>query len=338
MGGSDIHLAASSVPRVRVHGQLKPIEELPVLSAKDVQGMAEQLIDWEKLQNEKNIDFAYTNDELGIRYRGNAFVQKEGANLVLRAIPRKVPSFEDLGLPHTVARFTNLKNGLVLCTGPAGCGKTSTMSALVNLINQNRAEHIITVEDPVEYVHRPNKALINQRQVHDSVSSFAEALRAALRQDPDVIVVGELRDLETISLAITAAETGHLVMGTLHTNSAINTIARVVDAFPGDRQNQIRQMLSESLRGVLSQQLIPLAQGEGRALALEVFSVTRAISAVIRTGEYHKIPTAMQAGGKKEAMQTMDEALIDLIKQGRITKEAAMLRCHEPETFESRLG
>ena len=336
MGGTDLHLGAGSVPRVRVDGFLKPVE-LPTLSAAEVQQMAEKLVDRDQLEKEKNIDFAFQSPELGIRYRGNAFQQKDGVNLVLRAIPKKVPTFEDLGLPPIVGSFTHLKNGLVLCTGPAGCGKTSTLAALVGLVNQNRAEHIITVEDPVEYVHKPNRAVINQRQVGDNVADFPEALRAALRQDPDVIMVGELRDLETISLAITAAETGHLVLGTLHTNSAINTIARVVDAFPGERQNQIRQMLSESLRGVLSQQLVPRANGPGRVLALEIFTVTRAIAALIRSGEYHKIPTAMMSGGRSIGMQTMDEALINLVKGGHITRDEAILRCQEPESFDSRL-
>lgn len=337
MGGTDLHLGADSIPRIRVDGFLKPVE-LPKLSKEEVLKMAAQLVSHEQLEKEKNIDFAYTNEELGIRYRGNAFVQKDGINLVFRAIPKKVPTLEELGLPQTVSMYTRLRNGLVLCTGPAGCGKTSTLAALINLVNESRAEHIITVEDPVEYVHKPKKAVINQRQVGDNVYDFPEALRAALRQDPDVILVGELRDLETISLAITAAETGHLVLGTLHTNSAINTIARVVDAFPGERQNQIRQMLSESLRGVLSQQLIPRASGQGRALALEVFTVTRAISALIRSGEYHKIPTAMMAGGKSIGMQTMDEALIALVKNGDITRDEAIIRSQEPESFDARLN
>ncbi len=336
--GSDIHLASGAVPRARIYGQLKPMTEFPPLKATEVVSMVKDLIDPARLAKEKNIDFGYENNDLGIRYRGNAFVQKQGINIVLRAIPNKVPTLEELGLPKAVAKFTHLRNGLLLATGPAGCGKTSTLAALVNLINQERPEHVITVEDPVEYVHKPACSLVNQRQVGKDVATFADALRAALRQDPDVIMVGELRDLETISLAITAAETGHLVMGTLHTNSAINTIARVVDAFPADRQNQIRQMLSESLRGVLAQQLVPRADGQGVALALEVFSVTRAIASLIRTGENHKIPTAMLAGGRQEGMQTMDEALINLVKAGIIKHEDAKLRCLEPETFDSRVG
>jgi twitching motility protein PilT len=254
--------------------------------------------------------------------RVNVYRQHRGLDAVFRLIPENPPTLEQLGLPARLAKLTDFRTGMVLCTGPAGCGKSSTLAALLGGLVQSRADHILTIEDPVEFVFPPGKALVNQRQVRDHTSSFARALRAALREDPDIIVITELRDRDTISLAISAAETGHLVLGTLHTGSASQTISRIVNSFSADEQEQMRVMLSESLRAVVSQRLVPRAKGGGRVPAIELLMVNTAVSNLIREDKTHQLPSVMQTG-KAAGMLTLDDSLDELLRAGTITVESA---------------
>ena len=329
-GASDIHLHAGAPIRYRVHGVLHDVEADPLTPARSA-GLVMQLLDDGQraiLDEKGQVDFAYTLDGVG-RFRGNAYRQQRGTDCVLRAISEKPPTLQELGLPASLAKFTNFHQGMVLLTGPAGCGKSSTLAALVNIINEERRDHIITVEDPIEYVHTPKRCSVNQRQAGKHTASFARALRGALREDPDVIALGELRDLETISLALTAAETGHLVLATLHTNNAIRTINRLLGVFPPAQQAQIRTMVSESLRAVVSQRLVPRADGKGRTLALEVLVVNKAVGNLIREDKTFQIRSAMQTG-VSQGMVLLDDALRDLVKKGVVTLEEAMKHAEEP--------
>ncbi len=329
-GASDVHFHAGAPIRYRIHGTLLDIEAEP-LSRERADDLVHGLLDDAQravLADKGQVDFAYTLDGVG-RFRGNAYRQQRGTDCVLRAIPEKPPSLTDLGLPSSLAKFTNFHQGMVLLTGPAGCGKSSTLAALVNIINEERRDHIITVEDPIEYVHVPKRCSVNQRQAGKHTASFARALRGALREDPDVIALGELRDLETISLALTAAETGHLVLATLHTNNAIRTINRLLGVFPPEQQAQIRTMVSESLRAVVSQRLVPRADGKGRVLALEVLVVNKAVGNLIREDKTFQIRSVMQTG-IAQGMVLLDDALRELIKKGTITLEEAMKHAEEP--------
>jgi twitching motility protein PilT len=322
---SDIHIHADAPIIQRVDGQLVLGKEgainaeqsarlvLSALTPQQREGFAEY----------GEIDFCYTLDGVG-RFRANIFQQQRGVDGVFRFISPTPPSLEDLGLPTSLAKFTNYHQGMVLITGPAGCGKSSTMAALVNLINEERKEHILTIEDPIEFLHRSKRCLVNQRSVHSHTESFARALRAALREDPDVIVIGELRDLETISLALSAAETGHFVLGTLHTNNSIRTLNRLVGAFPANQQAQIRMMISESLRAVISQRLIRRADGQGRVAALETLIVTRAVGNLIRENKTFQIQSILQTGAS-QGMCLLDDAIQALIDEGTITQEEAAL-------------
>jgi len=270
------------------------------------------------------------------RFRGNIFMQHKGIGAVFRIIPSKILTADDLGLPEGVRKFTQLKKGLVLVTGPTGSGKSTTLAAMIDLINSSRKEHILTLEDPLEFIHENKESLLNQRQIGEHSESFTAALRAALREDPDVILVGEMRDLETISLAMTAAETGHLVFGTLHTNSAAKTIDRIIDAFPRDGQEQIRSMLSESLKGVVCQQLLKTVEGKGRIAAMEIMVGTPAVANLIREGKTFQIPSIIQTA-RKDGMQLMDQHLIDLLKTKRISPEEAHRCAQEKKQFEQYL-
>ncbi len=334
--GSDLHLIAGQKPCMRIFGRLDYVEDLPALSGEEIERLGMEIFsveNKERLPADKNIDFAYEviePDGTRIRFRGNAYYQKYGLNIIFRAIPVKIPTLESLGMPPRLADLTNHHQGLILATGPAGCGKTSTLAALVEIVNQKKAEHIITVEDPIEYVFTCKKSLINQRQVGLHVESFALALKGALREDPDVILIGELRDLETIQLAITAAETGHLVMGTLHTQSAIKTIDRIIDSFPIDQQSQIRTMLSESLKGVIAQKLLPRKDGKGQIAAVEVLIGNLSVANVIREGKTYKLESAMQTG-KNLGMIMMDQSIRDLLDKDLITLEEAKLNARTPE-------
>jgi twitching motility protein PilT len=323
MNASDIHLATGKPPMLRVHGDMKPIH-LGQLRAEDIMQMLHSIMSERQKQEyekEKEIDFAIAIPPK-IRFRVNAFTTINGPSAVFRLIPVEIKSLKQLGTPQVFERFTQLNKGLILVTGPTGSGKSTTLAALVNHINENHAKHIITIEDPVEFVHQSKKSLVNQREVGESTKSFAKALKSALREDPDVILVGELRDLESISLALTAAETGHLVFGTLHTSSAAKTIDRIIDVFPGDDKPMIRTMLSSSLEGVIAQRLIKKADGGGRVAVYEIMVVTTAIRNLIRENKIPQVHSLIQVGSKK-GMVIMDDYVKDLVVKGVVSREGA---------------
>src|SRR5438094_8287660 len=331
-GASDIHLGVNAPPIWRLHGTLQPIwPDAPRLTSDQTLKLAEGFLsNLHKTQlNERgDADFAYANS-FG-RYRTSVVRQRLGVDLVFRIINTKVRTMDELGLPEHLKLLTRYQNGLILVTGSVGSGKSTTLAALGEQVNKERREHIITLEDPIEYVLEPKGCHITQREVHTHTRSFGAALRGALREDPDVIMVGEMRDLETISLAITASETGHLVLATLHTSSAARTLDRLLDVFPPHQQEQIRVMVSESLRGVISHQLIPRADGTGRVLALEILTNTPAVANVIREAKTYMLPGIIQTG-KKQGMRLMDDTLIDLRKQGMINAEEALARADQKE-------
>ncbi|MGC4114390.1 MAG: type IV pilus twitching motility protein PilT [Myxococcales bacterium] len=329
--GSDLHLAPGSPPRIRVRGELVGVGDT-LLTPTDLEAMFEQVLDADQKQRWKK-DFAldFSLDVLGIgRFRANAFRQRKGLNLVFRSIAPRIPTLAELGLPPAAERLTTFPNGLILVTGPAGCGKSTTQAAIVDRINETWHDHVITVEDPIEFVHPVKHCLVNQREVGTHVRTFAEALRSALREDPDVILVGELRDLETIQLAITAAETGHLVLGTLHTIDAARTVDRLVDVFPGEQKLQMRSMVSESLRGVISQRLLPAAEGNGRVAAFELLLSDRSISNLIREGKTFQIANILKTS-KAKGMVAMDDSIIALARARKITVEVALQNMERPE-------
>ncbi|HEU0012210.1 MAG TPA: type IV pilus twitching motility protein PilT, partial [Longimicrobium sp.] len=305
-GGSDLHLSCGSPPVMRLHGHLQRIK-FRDLTEQDMQALLFEMLRPEQKERytaTSDLDFAYEIPGLA-RFRGNLFRQHRGPGAVFRVIPSKVLSADELKLPEAIRGFARLNRGLVLVTGPTGSGKSTTLAALIDFINETRPDHILSIEDPIEFVHQNKKGLVNQREVGPHTASFASALRAALREDPDVILVGELRDPETISLALTAAETGHLVFGTLHTNSAAKTVDRIIDSFPGELQAQVRAMLSESLRGVVAQQLLRRKGGQGRVAAHEILVGTPAVANLIREGKTFQIPSIIQTG-KKDGMVLMD--------------------------------
>jgi twitching motility protein PilT len=328
---SDLHLSTAYPPAWRRFGQLGPIwEDHPPLTAEDTERLARSFLsdkDWSRLQETGDIDFAYHNADG--RFRASVVKQRLGYDMVFRIINSKIRTLEELGMPlEHILPLTRYQNGLLLVTGAVGSGKSTTLAALVDFINRDREDHILTLEDPIEYVFESQGCHVNQREVHTHTESFAKALRGALREDPDVIMVGEMRDLETIQLALTAAETGHLVLGTLHTGNAPRTLDRVLDVFPTDQRDQIRIMVSESLRGIISQQLVPRADGTGRALALELLVNSPAVANCIREGKTFMLPGVMQTG-KNVGMVTMDESLRKLYVQGVITAEEALYRAED---------
>lgn len=333
LGGSDLHVHSGSRLKIRLHGQL--IDTSGVLAPSVASQLIVGLLDGEQrrlLEQHQQVDFSYEISGIG-RFRANAYFQQRGLDAVFRAIPPQPPTLDELGLPQSLERLVSYHQGMVLFTGPAGCGKSSTMAAMVSMINASRPDHIITVEDPIEYLHESQRCIVNQRQVGPHTGSFARALRGALREDPDIIVIGELRDLETISLALTAAETGHLVLGTLHTSSAIRTINRLLGVFPPDQQAQIRTMVSESLRGVVSQRLVRRADGEGRVAALEVMINNKAVGNLIRENKTFQIHSAIQTG-VSQGMCLLDSSLMQLVKDGVISKEEAQGQAEKPESFQ----
>ena len=336
---SDIHLSVNMQPTWRRNGNLEPIwMQAPVLSAQDTEMLAMGFLnDQQKalLAERGDVDFAYANEQG--RYRTSVVRQRLGYELVFRIISANVRSMDDLGLPQTLKMLTQFHNGLVLVTGPVGSGKSTTLAAMVDEINRSRRDHIITLEDPIEYILPSRSCHVTQREVHTHTKSFGAALRGALREDPDVIMVGEMRDLETISLAITASETGHLVLGTLHTSNAARTLDRVLDVFPSDQRDQIRIMVSESLRGIVSQQLIPKADGSGRALALEVLVNTPAVANLIREGKTFMLPGVIQTG-KKLGMRLMDDSVVELFQAGKITAQEAIYRAEVKNQMRQIVG
>jgi len=332
-GASDLHFHAGQTVRLRVHGELTEASDQP-LPAEESEPLLRAALDDEQrreLDATGQVDVAGTLPDV-CRFRGNVYRQQHGVDGVFRLLPIQAPTLSELGLPLDLARFANFHQGLVLVTGPAGCGKSATLSALVNIVNQERPHHVITIEDPVETIHGSESSIVNQRQVGRHTASFARALRAALREDPDVIVVGELRDLETISLALTAAETGHLVLATLHTTNAINTINRLVGVFPPVQQPQIRAMAAESLRAVVCQRLVARADGAGRVPALEILVVTKAVSNLIRENKTFQIRSVLQTGSS-HGMRELDTALEELVKQRTITRQEALRHAETPERF-----
>jgi twitching motility protein PilT len=317
--------------RFRLHGAFVAGDGAPIPPAR-----AEALVrsaltpDQAKALDERGqLDFALALPGIG-RFRVNAFREQRGLDAVFRSVPAEPPTLADLGLPAGLAKFTNYHQGMVLITGPANCGKSSTLAALVRILNEERRDHILTIEDPIEYVHASSRCVVNQRSVGPHTGSFARALRAALREDPDVIVIGELRDFETVSLALTAAETGHLVLGTLHTNGAIRTINRIVGVFPADQQEQVRSMVSESLRAVVSQRLVATADGAGRVPALEILVVNKAVGNLIRENKTFQIHSQLQMGAS-QGMCLLDDSLSKLVKEKAVTREEALRHCEDPK-------
>jgi twitching motility protein PilT len=334
-GASDAHLTSGEPPRVRIHGDMKRLEH-PALSAEEVHNMVFDIMSdalRRQFQETNDVDFSFELGDLA-RFRVNVFRGRRGEGAVFRTIPTKVLTIEDLGLPSILKEVCDKEKGLVLVTGPTGSGKSTTLAAMIDYINEDYEGHILTIEDPIEFVHHSKKCLINQREVGPHTMSFTAALRGALREDPDVILVGEMRDLETISLALTAAETGHLVFGTLHTSSAPKTVDRIIDVFPAAQQEQIRIMFSESIQAVITQTLLKKRAGGGRIAALEVLIGTPAVRNLIREGKIHQIPSAMQTG-QKVGMQTLDMALIDLVRRNMVTIEEAESRTLTPNLFSS---
>jgi twitching motility protein PilT len=339
VGASDLHLTAGMPGCIRLHGAIRPIEGCPQLDNETIREMIFGVLTQalrERFEAEKELDTSHSIPGVG-RFRLNVFQQRGTVAGVLRAIPHEIPAFETLGIPDSVRIFTELRQGLVLVTGPTGSGKSTTLASLVDIINRTKPLHIVTVEDPIEFLHNHKRSIVNQRELGQDTMSFAEALRRVLREDPDVILVGEMRDLETISMALTAAETGHLVFGTLHTQDAPQTIDRVIDVFPTTQQEQIRTMLAGALEGVVTQQLVPDAAGTGRAACCEVMVCTSAIRNLVRSAKTHQIYSLMQTGSQY-GMSTMDQGLAKLVKEGRITEGVALDRCRNEEDLRSHLN
>jgi len=335
--GSDLHLAVGLPPCVRLHGKIQQLNEYEPFTAPILQRMIYDIISDEQIQrfeNELELDFAYTAQYVA-RFRVNAYRDKNNLAAAMRVIPSEIPTPEDLNLPAVISDLADRPRGLMLVTGPTGSGKSTTLAAVLNRINMNRDEHILTVEDPIEFVHEHKRCIVNQREVGVDTRSFNNALRAALREDPDVILVGEMRDNETIHLAITAAETGHLVFGTLHTNSAAESVDRMVGVFPADQQEQIRTQLSNSLVAIVSQQLLPSSTG-GRVAAIEIMIANSAIRNLIRENKAHQMVSIIQTQTQL-GMQTMDQALRDLYQQGRISYETAISRAHNVSELEAMI-
>ncbi|MNU86149.1 type IV pilus twitching motility protein PilT [Pseudomonas sp. MAG733B] len=331
-GASDLHLSAGLPPMIRVDGDIRRIN-LPALDHKQVQALIYDIMnDTQRVDFEKHLETDFSFEVPGVaRFRVNAFNQSRGAGAVFRTIPSRVLSMDELGMGDVFRKMTDAPRGLVLVTGPTGSGKSTTLAAMIDYLNNHRHHHILTIEDPIEFVHESRKCLINQREVHRDTRSFATALRSALREDPDVILVGEMRDLETIRLALTAAETGHLVFGTLHTTSAAKTIDRIVDVFPGDEKSMVRSMLSESLLAVVSQTLVKKIGG-GRIAAHEIMLGTSAIRNLIREDKVAQMYSSIQSGGSL-GMQTLDMGLKDLVTRGLVSREQAREKARSPDGF-----
>ena len=337
--GSDLHLTVGAPPTIRIHGDLTYLPGYDPLTPDDTAALVRSVVtpeQWLRFETEQELDLAY--DLPGIsRFRVNLFQQRNAYGSVMRAIPHEIKPLDELGIPSQIERFAHLARGLVLVTGPTGSGKTTTLASLLDLANRTRHDHIVTVEDPIEFIHQHKKCLVNQREVGVDTGGFAVALKHVLRQDPDIILVGELRDLETVSTAITAAETGHLVLATLHTQSAAQTIDRVIDIFPPHQQQEIRAQLSTALQGVVTQALARRSDGQGRTVICEVMFATAAIRNLIREGKNHQIPSFMQSSGA-DGMLTFDQHLAQRVQEGAIGFDQALGLCHAVEEFTRLAG
>ena len=337
-GGSDLHLVAGLEPRIRLHGELEAVEGWSRIDDESMRSLIRQIAtddQWGEYESSQDLDFAYGLEGVA-RFRANYFVQERGAGAVFRIIPESIVPLEDLNLPESIDRLVHIDYGLVLVTGPTGSGKSTTLAAIIDKINRTYQRHILTLEDPVEFVHQNKQSIFSHREVGTHTGGFAAGLRAAIRQDADVILVGEMRDYETISLAITAAEMGLLVFGTLHTNNAAKTIDRIIDSFPSDEQDQARLSLSDSIAGIVSQLLLPTANGKGRRAVVEILLKTPALPNVIREGNTSMIHSLIQSG-KSEGMRSMDDALWDLVESGEILAQDAYLKATDKPRFEGLL-
>jgi twitching motility protein PilT len=334
---SDLHIVVGRPPQLRIHGDLIDVDAPRLVPSETQRLVYSVLSDLQKqrFEEQKELDFSLSISNLS-RFRVNAHLQRGTVAAAFRTIPTRIKTFEELHLPKVMARLAKRPNGLILVTGPTGSGKSTTLAAMVDAINGERPCHIITVEDPIEYLHAHKKSLIEQREVSQDTHSFPNALKYVLRQDPDVILIGEMRDLETISAALTAAETGHLVMTTLHTNDVLQTVDRVIDVFPPHQQQQVRVQLAACIEGILCQRLLPSASGHGREIAVEILVANDAIRAQVREGKTHQLYTTMEAGAK-DGMQTMDRSLENLYKKGRITREVALTNARKPKELERNL-
>ncbi|HKT04244.1 MAG TPA: type IV pilus twitching motility protein PilT [Rugosimonospora sp.] len=338
-GGSDLHLTVGAPPTVRVHGSLRYLPEYEELMPADTEMLVRAVVSdpqWGLFKRDHELDFAYSVEGVS-RFRVNVYAQRGSYGAAFRAIPHAIKSLEELDVPPSVARFAQLPRGLVLVTGPTGSGKTTTLAALIDLANRTRSAHIVTIEDPIEFLHEHKRCLINQREVGADTRSFAAALKHALRQDPDIILVGELRDLETTATALTAAETGHLVLATLHTQSASQTIDRIIDIFPPYQQQQVRAQLSTALQGIVTQALCARADGTGRTVITEIMVATPAIRNLVREAKSHQMTSFLQAGGG-EGMLAFDQHLIERVRQQAITYEQALSLCHSVEDLRRLAG
>jgi twitching motility protein PilT len=339
MGGSDLHITTNTPPQIRVHGHLVPLD-LPQLTPSETKQLAYSVMtDAQKHRFEETFELDFSFGLKGLaRFRANVFNQRGATAVVLRLIPFEIKSFNQLGLPTVVSKLCDKPRGLVLVTGPTGSGKSTTLAAMIDKINTERHEHILTIEDPIEFVHMNKNCVVNQRELHADTKSFTDALRAALREDPDVVLIGEMRDLETIESALRIAETGHLTFGTLHTNSAISTITRIIDVFPAHQQPQIRAQLSLVLEGILCQSLLQKVDGKGRAMCMEVLVPNPAIRNLIREDKIHQIYSSMQSGQDKFGMQTFNQSLATLYFQKQITLEVAMARSSAPDELQEQIN
>src|SRR5215203_4477606 len=340
LSGSDLHITTGSPPQIRVDGHLRPLESYRVLTSADTKQLAYSVLtDAQKHRFEENLELDFSFGVKGLsRFRANIFNQRGAVGAVFRAIPYEIKPFEDLGLPAVVKLLCDKPRGLILVTGPTGSGKSTTLAAMVDKINRDRHEHILTIEDPIEFLHNHKGCLINQREVNADTHGFAAALRTALRQDPDVVLVGEMRDLETIESALRIAETGHLTLATLHTNSASSTINRIIDVFPAAQQAQIRTQISNVLEGIMCQALLPNAAGSGRAMAMEILIPNSAIRNLIREDKIHQIYSMMQSGTEKHGMQTLNQSLAALYKRREITLETALTISGNGEELRDLVG
>jgi twitching motility protein PilT len=336
---SDVHLTPGFQPAVRIRGRITPLEDYPTLTPQITRDVVYSILNSDqrkRFENEQQLDFAYAIPGVA-RFRVNCYFQRGAISAAFRYIPQEILTVEDLGLPKILEDFTRKPRGFVLVTGPTGSGKSTSLAAMIDMINREREDHILTIEDPIEFMHRHQGCIVNQREIGADAPDFARALKAALRQDPDVILVGEMRDLETISTALTAAETGHLVFATLHTQSTSQTVDRIIDVFPAEQQHQVRMQLSIALQGIVTQQLLPTADGSSRVCATEVLVPTPAIRNLIREGKTHQIYSAIQTSGST-GMQTMDSHLAQLVRQGKITRKLAEERAAVPEELRRLLG